>query len=46
MGDVVDVQPEYWNEEEQKHIPSLPHPIYRLGFALTLGWPSDGGSHA
>jgi CRISPR-associated protein Csm4 len=40
MGEAVDVRPVY------ESAPGVPHPVYRVGLALTLAWPSEGGSHA
>ena len=45
MGDVVDVRPQYEDESGQMK-PGVPHPVYRYGLALALGWPERGGSHA
>ncbi|MEJ5310509.1 MAG: type III-A CRISPR-associated RAMP protein Csm4 [Anaerolineae bacterium] len=42
-GDVVDVRPTYENPADD-----LPHPVWRAGLALAVGWPysSQGGQDA
>lgn len=40
LGDVVDVRPEY------NGVFGVAHPVYRMGLALALAWPSEGGAHA
>ncbi len=39
-GDIVDVRPQYNGEY------GVSHPVYRMGLALVVGWPAEGGSHA
>lgn len=46
MGDVVNVRPEYWDEQAKEYKPGVSHPVYRYGLALALAWPAEGGSHA
>jgi len=39
-GDLVDVRPEYGGA------PSVPHPVYRSGLALAVGWPAEFSQEA
>jgi len=39
MGDLTDVRPTYVQEPDGKELPGLPHPVYRAGFGLGIGWP-------
>lgn len=39
MGDLTDVRPTYAQEPGGEELPGLPHPVYRAGFGLGIGWP-------
>ncbi len=41
LGDLCDVRPTYQNPQGD-----LPHPVYRMGYALTIGWQRNLGKEA